>query len=102
MSALLRWGLVFLHCPIPIEEEQKLALVRLAAKAWFTDQKQLPFSMPMFEGELRATSETVALGSFIGQRFEADVHLPEGSTTVRFLVTEPQLQHAWNGEVAEA
>ena len=102
MSGLLRWGLVFLHCPIPMDDAQKAALVRVAARAYFTDQERLTFERPMFHGEVRATSETVALGSFIGQQFEAEVHLPEGSTTVKFLVTEAQLQQTWNGTVAEA
>ena len=76
MSGLLRWGLVFLHCPIPMDDAQKAALVRVAARAYFTDQERLTFERPMFHGEVRATSETVALGSFIGQ-FYSDADLQE-------------------------
>ena len=98
----MRWGLIFLRCPIAMDEQQKLALVRLAARAYFTDQERVSFELPLLRGEVRATSETVALGSFFGQEFEAEVHHPEGSTTVSFLVTEAQLQQTWNGAVAEA
>ncbi|MEL6341949.1 MAG: hypothetical protein AAFV53_02375 [Myxococcota bacterium] len=101
-SPLMRWGLVFLHCPIPLDEDKKLMLVRLAAQAYFEDEARLRFHQPLFEGEVRATSDTVALGSIIGQRFEADIHLPEGSATLRFLVTEPQLQMVWNQPIPEA
>lgn len=99
---MLRWGLVFLYCPIPLEDDKKLTLVRLAASAYFEDKKHVTFEQPAFQGEVRATSDTVALGGIVGQRFEADVHLPEGSATFRFLVTEAQLQLAWNQPVGEA
>lgn len=98
----IRWGLVFLHCPLPIEEEQKQALVRLAAAAYFDDKEEVDFDWPAFKGSVRATSDTVALGSFIGQRFEAEVHLPDGHATLKFLVTEAQLQQAWGQDIAEA
>ena len=41
------------------------------------------------------------MGTITGQPFEAEVHRPSGSATVKFLVTEAQLQ-AMNGVVAEA
>lgn len=97
----IRWGFVFLSCPLPLEEEQKLALVRLAARAWFEDATELHLN----EGELRATvrptSDTVLLGTFVGQRFRAEVHLPERTGKVEFLVAEAALR-AGGQAVAEA
>lgn len=98
---LVRWGFVFLACPLPLSEEQKQALVQLAARAWFEERSPLAFDWPACSGELRATSDAVPLGSFVGQRFEAEVHLPTGSGRVAFLVTEAQLRAA-AGPVAEA
>ena len=93
---MLRWGLVFLHCPLPLDEEQKVELVKLAATAYFEDRDALPLDLPGLRGEVRATSETTALGGFVGQRFEAEVHLTDGTSAVlRFLVTEAQLNAAW-------
>ena len=43
----------------------------------------------------------MSLGSFAGQRFSAEIHVPSGSGRVQFLVTEAQLQVA-SGQVAEA
>lgn len=99
---LLRWGLVFLACPLPLSEEQKLELVRLAASAYFGELGSVRFDHEAFSGEVRATSGTVALGSFVGQAFEAEVHVPHGSGLVKFLVTEAQLTAAWGGPAAEA
>lgn len=99
---LLRWGLVFVACPLPLTEAHKLALVRLAALAYFEGQGHTRFDWPEFRGELRATSGELTLGSFTGQAFEAEVHLPERSGTVRFLVTEAQLQVAWTHQQGEA
>lgn len=98
----MRWGLVFLHCPIPMEEEHKQLLVQHAAQAYFDDEAEVAIDLPAFKGTVRATSDTVALGTFVGQRFEAEIHLPDGKATLRFLVTESQLQLAWNQPVAEA
>ena len=98
---MLRWGLVFLACPFPLPEEALRELVRVAAGAYFHDQDEATFELPTVRGALRSSSSAVAMGSFVGQQFEAEVHVPEGSGTVRFLVTEPQLRAA-RGEVAEA
>lgn len=97
---MLRWGLVFVACPLPLSEEQKEGLVRLAAQAWCEDLGQIPFDWTGCQGVLTATSDVVSLGTFVGQAFEAEVHVPEGSGQVRFLVTEKQLKLA--APVAEA
>lgn len=92
-SPLLRWGLVFLACPLPLDESQKRALALLAAQAFFEDLGSIPFDWDGLRGELRATGQAAALGSFVGQAFTADVHRPDGSSaTLRFLVTEAQLR----------
>jgi hypothetical protein len=98
---MMRWGLIFLACPLPLNEEQKQALMLAAARAWFEDLSPMTLDWEELRGELRVSSEVVSLGSFIGQGFEAEVHTPTASGTVRFLVTEAQLQ-ALGGEVAEA
>jgi len=90
----MRWGLVFLSCPIDLDEDQKRRLVGLAARAYFEDEGRIPFEWEALRGEVRATADAVALGGITGQPFEAEVHRPEGSAVVRFLVTEKQLQAA--------
>ena len=96
-----RWGFVFLACPLPLSEGEKEGLVLLAARAWFEERPVLSFDWPACSGELRAISDAMPLGAFVGQRFEADVHVPTGSGRVAFLVTEGQLRAA-AGPVAEA
>ncbi|MBN1337655.1 MAG: hypothetical protein JXB39_17010 [Deltaproteobacteria bacterium] len=97
----LRWGFVFLHCPLRLTDDQRLGLVELAVRAFFEDSASIPFDWPCCRGEVRVTSDAVTMGAFSGQRFAADVHVPEGSGRVEFLVTEAQLQ-ASRGPVAEA
>jgi hypothetical protein len=98
----MRWGLVFLACPIDLPEADREALVLLAAQAWFEGTSPLHFDWPDLRGELRVCGEIVALGAFVGRPFEADVHQPSGDRgLVRFLVTEKQLQQSW-GPVGEA
>ncbi|MCK6524054.1 hypothetical protein L6R49_21815 [Myxococcota bacterium] len=102
-TPLLRWGLIFVACPLPLTEEQKLDLVRLAAGAYFQGQGHVPFDWPELRGELRVTGGEISLGSFTGRAFEADVHLPTRQGLVKFLVTEAQLRAAWTPTItAEA
>lgn len=101
MNLPVRWGFVFLACPLPLSEVQQDALVRLAVRAWFEDAVELTFADEEFRGAVRPSSDTVLLGSFVGQRFTAEVHLPERSGKVEFLVAESQLR-AGRGEIAEA
>lgn len=100
-AAPVRWGFVFLSCPLPLSEEQRLELVRLAARAYFEDKGELSVMEDAFRATVRPTSDTVLLGTFYGQRFRAEVHLPERSGNVEFLVAEAELRAARQA-VAEA
>lgn len=86
-----RWGFVFVACPVQLTEEQQQGLVRVAAQAWFEDLPEVHFDWEECRGTLRPSSEAVTLGTFYGQRFTAEVHLPDHSGKVEFLVTEHQL-----------
>ncbi len=88
----VRWGFVFLACPLPLSEEQRVALVRLAARAWFENKTELDLVEEEFRATVRPSSDAVLLGSFYGQRFSAEVHLPERSGKVEFLVAEAALR----------
>jgi hypothetical protein len=91
----MRWGFVFVACPLPLSEEQRLELVRLAALAWFQDLPEIRFDWEGCEGVVRIGSEVMSLGAFTGQLFIALVNIQEESGgksgEVRFLVAEGQL-----------
>ncbi|MCB9792784.1 MAG: hypothetical protein H6741_08635 [Alphaproteobacteria bacterium] len=87
----LRWGFIFISCPLPLSEAQREDLVRCAALAYFEDLPELTFDWGECRGTVRPSSDTVTLGGFYGQRFTAEVHLPERQGKVEFLVTEKQL-----------
>jgi hypothetical protein len=97
----LRWGFVFLQCPVRLQDEEREELLRLAVQAYMDDAAKVDFDLPFFSGSVRCVSDTVALGSFIGQRFSAEVHVPHGSGNVEFLVAEARLRSP-QGVVAEA
>jgi hypothetical protein len=88
----MRWGFVFVACPLPLSEPQRLHLVRLAATAWFEDLPEIRFDDDGMEGVVRVAGEVTALGSFAGQVFTAEVNLPDRSGRVQFLVAEQQLR----------
>lgn len=98
----MRFGLVFLRCPLALDDDQQRKLVGLAAQAWFDDRDHIDFDWPGLRGEVKAKGEAQALGSFVGQRFEATVHQPDAAAVqVDFLVAEKWLR-ASAGPVAEA
>lgn len=97
----IRWGLVFLSCPLPLDEEQRAELARLAARAYFQDLAEIAVELEGCRGTVRPSSDTVLLGSFYGQRFVADLHLPTQQGQVQFLIAEAQLRAA-AAEMAEA
>lgn len=100
----MRWGLVFLACPVPFSEEQKQELVRLAARAWLEDVDRVAIDWPDMRGEVVARGDAMALGSFFGQRFGAEVHRKDagGPDTVEFLVAESALVGPGGQPAAEA
>jgi hypothetical protein len=96
----MRWGFVFVACPLPLSEARRLDLVRLAAQAWFQDAREIAFQWDDCDGVVRAGSDVVALGAFTGQQFVAEVNTPERSAAVHFLVAEHHLRPG--GVVPEA
>ena len=99
----MRWGFVCVACPLPLSETQREDLVRLAATAWFEDRAEVRFDWEGCEGVVRVASDVVGLGTFVGQRFTAEVNLPSQGGTVEFLVAESVLgQRGAGAAVAEA
>lgn len=88
---MVRWGFVFVACPLPLTEAQREGLVRLAAEAWFSEIPELRFDWDGCEGVVRPSSDVVSLGTFVGQQFHADVNLADRSGRVSFLVAEHYL-----------
>ena len=96
---MLRWGFVFVSCPIPMTEERRLALVRLAATAWFSDTREIRFDWDDCEGVVKTGSGVMSLGGFTGQLFIAEINQGDTSGEARFLVAEGHLRQR---EIPEA
>jgi hypothetical protein len=100
-APLLRWGFVFLACPVQLAPQQVDDLVRLAIQAYYDESREVGFDWDELRGTVKATGEPAMLGSFVGQRFEAEVHRSTGSHLLQLLVTEHQLA-VGRGPIAEA
>ena len=98
----MRWGIVVLSCPLPLRDEERHSLMVAAASAYFAEERETHLDWPELRGTLKALPETVALGGFTGQLFEAEVHTPAGEGQLRFLVAESELELMQGGPVAEA
>ena len=98
LTSAVRWGFLFLSCPLPLTDEQRDGLVRLAARAYFEDLTEIAIDLEDCRGFVRPTSDAVLIGSFYGQRFRAEIHLPDMQGTVEFLVAEAKLREATAAE----
>ena len=98
----LRWGLVLLQRPLPIEDEQKMVPSRLSAAVCAEDLPAVGLSWPALSGSVRSAPDTVALGRIAVQGVEADVHWSRGQAMRTLCVTGAQRQLTWNPPVAEA
>ena len=97
----MRFGLVFLACPLKLDDEQRQQLMLAAVQAYYQQAGESDLDWPELRGTLRAMRDTVTLGGFSGQLFEADVHTPTGEQgQLRFLVADKELLAG--GPVAEA
>ena len=98
----MRFGIVFLACPLKLSEDQRRALMLTAIRAHQAEVHQAPVEIEGVRGQLKAL-DAVTLGGMSGRLFEAQVATPEGDEgLLRFLVADRELQLYQGGPVAEA
>ena len=90
----IRWGFVVLGSNIPLGETLRNDLLLMAVQAYFDDSKAVDFDWEGAAGRLTTSGEAVALESFVGQSFTAEIETEESTGKVSFLVTEAQLHAA--------
>ena len=99
----MRWGIVFLACPLQLSEDQRRDLMLAAVRAHHDGVEETPLNVEGIRGALRVLPESVALGGLSGRLFEAEVATPDAQEgLLRFLVAEKELRLMQGGPVAEA
>lgn len=99
-TPLVRWGLVVLGTNLPLTDELRNDLLMLACRTYLDDQTSVEIDWEGMSGRLYAKGEAAQLGTFVGQRFVAEVDSEDGKGKVDFLVTEAQLN--WAAQAKEA
>jgi hypothetical protein len=102
MLPLMRWGFVVLGSTIPLDDALRRELLTLAIRSYLDDVTRVEFDWQGAAGCLRTDGDAALLGSFIGQRFIAEIDTEERSGKVEFLVTEAQLRWATEHDRAGA
>ncbi len=97
---LVRWGFVVLGTNLKLTDELRNDLLMLACRTYLDDEASVDIDWTGMSGKLYAKGEAAQLGTFVGQRFVAEVDSDEGQGKVDFLVTEAQLN--WATQVQEA
>ncbi len=98
---LARWGFVVLGTNLSLDDGLRNDLLMLACRTYLDDQSSVDIDWEGMSGRLYAKGEAAQLGSFVGQRFVAEVDTEGGKGNVDFLVTEAQLQWAAQAKDAE-
>jgi hypothetical protein len=97
---LARWGFVVLGTNLPLTDDLRKDLLTLACRTYLDDETSVDIDWEGMSGRLTARDEAAQLGTFIGQRFVAEVDTDDGRGKVDFLVTEAQLQ--WAAQTRDA
>ncbi len=97
---LARWGFVVLGTNLNLDDDLRKDLLVLACRTYLDDDTSVDIDWEGMSGRLTARGEAAQLGTFIGQRFVAEVDTDDGKGKVDFLVTEGQLQ--WAAEARQA
>jgi hypothetical protein len=91
-----RWGYTFLLTDSGLSEKERMGLVMQATEMYLSGERERRLKEENFEGVLYTERKFDVLGSFAGQRFEADLDSNYGNTHLRFLVNE-QTAAAYSG-----
>jgi len=100
-GTLLRWGFVVLGTNLSLDDELRRELLVLAIRAYLDDLPRVDFDWETASGCVTTDGDAAVLGSFIGQRFVAEVETADRTGKVEFLVTEAQLKLAAEARDAE-
>ena len=99
----MRWGIVFLACPLQLSEDQRRDLMLAAVRAHHEGATETPLDVEGIRGDLRALPDSVTMGGLSGRLFEANVATPDAKKgLLRFLVAEKELRVMQGGPIAEA
>ena len=98
---LARWGFVVLGTNLKLDDGLRNDLLMLACRTYLDDETSVDIDWEGMSGKLYARGEAAQLGTFVGQRFVAEVDSDEGRGKVDFLVTEAQLNWAAQAQEAE-
>ncbi len=83
-----RWGYTFLIADAKLRGDDRLYLLREATEMYLGNEDERPLKTDSLEGRLTTQGKYDSLGSFGGQRFDAEVETDKGKAKVRFLVEE--------------
>ena len=87
-NSLHRWGITFLVADSRLGEVEKDYLLIKATTMYLRDEKNRAILTDTIDGKLSTQGNYWSLGSFAGQRFDAQLDTEQGRVNVRFLVSE--------------
>ena len=83
-----RWGIAFLVADARLTDDDRLHLLVSAISMYLNKEEERKLCTINLEGILYNTGKRALLGSFAGQRFEAELETNAEKSYPRFLITE--------------
>ena len=83
-----RWGFTFLRADSRLSYDDRHYLMQEATEMYLKNEEERQVKTDTLEGRLYTKGQHDSLGSFGGQRFDAEIELNLGKAKVRFLVNE--------------
>ena len=92
-NPLNRWGITFLVADSRLGNLEKDYLLVKATTMYLRNENDKEVKTDSIEGKLFTKGDYCSLGSFDGQRFDAELETEHGRVNVRFLVSEQTGMH---------
>ena len=84
----IRWGYVFLRAPNFLSGEDRDSLMTTAVEMYLAGEPERDIQSEGYEGRVYTERRFEMLGTFGGQRFDAELETVHGRDTATFLVNE--------------
>ena len=79
---------------LPLTDDVRSALFRAACELYQKQQRETKLKTDDFEGAVQTAGERSSLGGFYGILFNAEIETNLGKTTVRYIVSEADIENA--------
>jgi len=97
-----RWVYAFLQGDSRLSAEDRFGLLTRASVMYFRNETELKVETDTFSGVISTKGDYGLIGSFGGQRFDAELETNDGKVNLKFLISEQTGAGSFQGASRDA